>query len=409
MKRNYRPAPEFPDFALDFANDRDATLKLIDWFAIDRVRAARVLVVGAGAIGNEALKCAALLGIGNIYIFDRDTIEMSNLSRSVLYRAADNRAFKAPTAARAVREINPNVNTHPIIGDLRFDLALGLLRRMDVVIGCLDSRLARFALNRLCQLAGKPWIDAGIGQLNGQVQAFRPDAGPCYECAFSDLDYEEIKIGCNDLASIYASEGKIPTTPTIASLVAAVQMQEALKLLDAELWRERTLVGREFTFNGTVGFAQVTGLPARHDCPAHTTMEREQIIELPEAKASQTTVGELLAAARQQMGTDAVLSLNFELAVEMRCPDCSHVEPVLMPKLKLYREQVKCLRCDHPAELVTTNKLSGKREFENGLLDLPLARLGIPALDILQARGANGATVYLELTGDATELTSQTK
>ena len=80
---------------LDFQNDRDATLKLIDWFNISRIQSAKVLVVGAGAIGNEVLKNLALLGIGNIFIFDRDTIEMSNLSRSILYRASDSGRPKA--------------------------------------------------------------------------------------------------------------------------------------------------------------------------------------------------------------------------------------------------------------------------------------------------------------------------
>ena len=74
---------------LDFRTDRDASLKLIDWFDIERVRSARILVIGAGAIGNEVLKNLALLGIGHVFIYDKDTIDMSNLSRSVLFRASD--------------------------------------------------------------------------------------------------------------------------------------------------------------------------------------------------------------------------------------------------------------------------------------------------------------------------------
>jgi len=127
----------------DFENDRDSVYKLIDWFDAARVKSARVLVIGAGAIGNEVLKNLALLGVGNVYIFDRDTIDMSNLSRSILYRAADSGQPKASTAARAVREINPTVNAFWLNGDVTLDLGLGALRRMDVVIGCLDNRQAR--------------------------------------------------------------------------------------------------------------------------------------------------------------------------------------------------------------------------------------------------------------------------
>ena len=392
-----------PGAPLDFSSDRDATLKLMDWFSIARIRAARILVVGAGAIGNEVIKCLSLLGVGHIYIFDRDTIEMSNLSRSVLYRAMDNGALKATTAARAAQELNPNVKAYPIVGDVRFDLSLGLLRRMDVVISCLDSRAARFRLNRLCRLASKPMIDAGIGQLNGQVQVFHPKQGTCYECAFSDEHYEGIKLGCNDLASMYASEGKIPTTPTIASLVAAVQVQEALKLLDYDRWREQSLVGREFTFNGTVGFTQISGLPTRHSCPAHTTIDTRLVIALPDAKASTMTVGELFATALTQVGSAAFISLNFELAVSLRCPKCQHVEMLGCPKLKLFQEQIVCPRCDAAAELTTINKLSSRLDNLEDLLDWPLSRLGIPPLDILQVCGADGATAFLELTGDERE------
>ena len=146
---------------IDFQNDRDATFKLIDWFDIERVRSAKVLVIGAGAIGNEVLKNLALLGFGHVFILDRDIIEMSNLSRSVLYRASDSGRDKAAAAAEAVRALNPNVKVSWRTGDVTLDLGLGLLRRMDVVIGCLDNPEARLYINRASWKVGKAWIDAG--------------------------------------------------------------------------------------------------------------------------------------------------------------------------------------------------------------------------------------------------------
>src|SRR5205823_4217642 len=140
----------------EYSEDRDAALKIISWFSMDRVRNAKVLVVGAGAIGNEVLKNLALLGVGNIYIFDRDTIEMSNLSRSVLFRARDNGHPKAIRAARSVLDLNPNVRAYYKVGDLNRDLGEGFIANMDAVIGCLDSLHARFLLNRLCFRAGTP-------------------------------------------------------------------------------------------------------------------------------------------------------------------------------------------------------------------------------------------------------------
>ena len=192
------------------------------------------------------------------------------------------------------------------------DVGLGLLRRMDVVIGCLDNNQARLYINRACWKVGRPWIDAGIGQLNGQVRVFMPGTGACYECSLSEAQYEEMRIPCNLLASKYESEGKIPTTPTIASIMGAVQVQEALKLLDPARWEGRTLSGREFLFNGTVGEASVVSLPVKENCFAHSTMDFTKLIELHEASAETlTSAAALLAMAREQLNDDAVIVLEL--------------------------------------------------------------------------------------------------
>lgn len=394
---------------IDYRNDRDAPLKLIDWFDVDRVRAAKILVIGAGAIGNEALKNLALLGIGHIFIIDRDTIEMSNLSRSVLYRASDSGHDKARTAARAVKELNHNVKTTWQKGDVTLDLGLGLLRRMDVVIGCLDNNQARLYINRACWKVGRSWIDAGIGQLNGQVRVFMPGQGACYECSLSEAQYEEMRIPCNLLASKYENEGKIPTTPTIASIMGAVQVQEALKLLNASHWEGRTLSGREFLFNGTVGEASVVSLPVKENCFAHSTMDLSKLVELEQASAETTTVAQLLSMARQHLNDEAVIVLNFELCVEMRCPNCRNSTRMLRPERKIYREELACAECGRDRYLVTTHTLGGSpTDYQEDFLGATLADLGVPALEIMEARGQNGVSVYVELTGDAAKALSPT-
>ncbi|MCD4665194.1 MAG: ThiF family adenylyltransferase, partial [Bacteroidales bacterium] len=123
---------------------------LLSWFDIEKVKNAEVMVVGAGALGNEVLKNLALFGIGNIVVVDFDRIEHSNLCRSVLFRAedAENMEYKAEIAAKRIKEINPGINILPISGDIGSDVGLGVFRKMDVVIGCLDNRFARFLINR---------------------------------------------------------------------------------------------------------------------------------------------------------------------------------------------------------------------------------------------------------------------
>ncbi|HST22781.1 MAG TPA: ThiF family adenylyltransferase [Blastocatellia bacterium] len=388
---------------LDFTTDRDATLKLIDWFEIDRVRAAKIMVIGAGAIGNEVLKNLALLGIGNIYLFDRDTIEMSNLSRSILYRASDAGKLKAETAARAIREINPSVNVIWRKSDIRFGVGLGLFRRMDVVIGCLDNRHARVATNRKCWKVDRPWIDAGIGVLNGQVAVFRPGESACYECSFTTQDYEQITRSCNQLASSLVKEGKIPTMPTMASIVAAVQVQEALKLLDLPKWEDRHLVSREFIFDGANAYVDIFRRQFNPACEAHSRIDPATIVELPERRADNTTAGQLLALARERLGADAHLELNFNIVVERRCPnpECRKTHRFLSPSDSVFQEQMQC-ECGHKGYHIETKNLGLEVNdyVEDFLDDRPLSKLGVPPLDILRAYGRGGRQINFELTGD---------
>jgi molybdopterin/thiamine biosynthesis adenylyltransferase len=167
--RDARPeetADASPSLFID-DTDRYSRLRLIPWWRQERLAAARVLVVGAGALGNEVLKNLALLGLGTVYVIDLDDVEASNLSRSVLFRAEDGGRAKAEVAAQRAREINPDVRFVPVKGDVITDLGLGLFADVDVVIGCLDNREARLWVNRQCWKVGTPWVDAGIQEIQG--------------------------------------------------------------------------------------------------------------------------------------------------------------------------------------------------------------------------------------------------
>ena len=134
----------------------DGVYTLLSWFKKDKVKNAHVLVAGAGALGNEVVKNLTLFGVGHIYVVDFDRIEISNLTRSVMFREEDayNHAYKAEIVARRAMEINPQIKVTPIVGNLFSEVGFGLYRRADVVIGCLDSRIARYQLNRLSLRAG---------------------------------------------------------------------------------------------------------------------------------------------------------------------------------------------------------------------------------------------------------------
>src|SRR5687768_295716 len=96
------------------SDDRYSRLRLIAWWDQEKLRRAKILVVGAGALGNEVLKNLALLGIGEVWVVDFDDIEDSNLTRSVLFRARDRGKNKAVAAADMVRDINPDTRITPL-------------------------------------------------------------------------------------------------------------------------------------------------------------------------------------------------------------------------------------------------------------------------------------------------------
>ena len=178
----------------------EEVLSQLSWFKIDRLKQANVMVVGCGALGNEVLKNLVLFGVGHLVIVDFDTVEATNMTRSVLFRREDAKANrpKVLVAAARLRELNSSVQILPICGDIGHDVGLGLLRRMDVVVGCVDNRWARYCLNRLCMRAGVPWVDGGIDGLEGTARVFVPGKN-CYACnlgpeALKDLSY---RISCS--------------------------------------------------------------------------------------------------------------------------------------------------------------------------------------------------------------------
>src|SRR5271170_6332902 len=105
--------------------DRFSRLRLIPWWDQEKIASCRLLVIGAGALGNEILKNAALLGFTQVVVVDLDRIEESNLSRAVLYRSTDVGKYKADAAANAYRSLAPDAVVHPIVANVLHDCGLG--------------------------------------------------------------------------------------------------------------------------------------------------------------------------------------------------------------------------------------------------------------------------------------------
>jgi molybdopterin/thiamine biosynthesis adenylyltransferase/DNA-binding transcriptional regulator YhcF (GntR family) len=383
-------APDKPVHIPNLKKDRLGTFEFISWWEREKVLNAKVMVIGAGALGNEVIKNLALMGVGNLFIVDFDKIEAANLSRSVLFREADNNRSKAEIAAARAKSINPDVHVQYMNGDVTSQLGLGIIRRMDAVIGCLDNREARLAVNRFCYWVNRPWVDGAIQELLGLVRVFVPGQGACYECTLTEQALRDLsaRYSCPLLARQNILLGKVPTTPTIASIIGGMQSQEALKLIN-DMPVE---AGKVVHFNGMVNEMHTTAYSPREDCESHWTYG--DITELP-ARAERTTLADLLRIARADLGPDAMIELDQELITELKCPNCHTVEQILRPLNEVTFEAGHCPTCGVLRESTLTHIISGEETF----LRRTLASVGIPALHIVRAH--NGVQYrFYELTGD---------
>lgn len=391
-----RRLPVAPEKPLQVSNpqaDRLATFNLISWWEREKVEKAKVLVVGAGALGNEVIKNLVLMGIGNIFIVDFDTIEMANLSRSVLYRETDTGREKAEVAAARAKDINPNVHVQYLNGDVSTQLGAGVFRRMDVVIGCLDNREARLAVNRYCYWMNVPWVDGAIQELLGLVRVFKPGEGACFECTLTEAARRELSMrySCPLLARENVLLGKVPTTPSIASIIGAMQAQEALKIIH-DL---PTQPGKVIRYNGMTNDMYISAYQAREDCDSHWIYG--DISEIP-AKTSQTTIAELLQIAQNDLGPNAVLELDQELILSLSCAKCHTTENVLKPISEVSFQGAHCAICGTLREISMVHLITGEETF----LDRTLSSVGIPPLHVIRANNGMEYRFY-ELTGDLEE------
>jgi molybdopterin-synthase adenylyltransferase len=373
--------------------DRYSRLRLISWWDQEKLKKAKVFVVGAGALGNEVLKNLALLGVGEVYVIDLDEIEDSNLTRSVLFRARDRGKSKAIAAAEALRDINPDTHVTPIHGNVITDIGLGLFRDVDVVIGCLDNREARLWVNRCCWKVGRPWVDGGIQEISGVLKVFQPPDGACYECAMTENDYRLINLrySCPLLKREDLLAGKVPTAPTIASMIGGLQTQEALKLIHGM----QVNSGEALIFNGVANTFYSTKFQHKENCLSHETYPEVVELEL----SHKSTVIELFKAARKHFTGDssAPLSLHLDrdLVVSAHCAECDLTRFIMRPQQGVGMEDARCERCGSLAKPRLEHEVG-----ETGpLASESLKSLGIPAYDIVRVTDGEREECFL-LGGD---------
>lgn len=375
---------------LRLGENRFTRLESIAWWDQARLSRARVLVVGAGAIGNEVIKNLALLGIGHLVVADMDHVETSNLSRSVLFRETDEGAPKAERAAWTARQIYPCLQVRAVVGNILAGLGLGYFRWADAVIGALDNREARVFVNAACARVGRPWFDGGIEVLHGVVRGFAPPRTACYECTMSEVDWSLLnkRRSCSLLARRAMANNGTPTTPTTASIIGAMQVQELIKHLHGR----GALLGSGFVFDGAEHSSYRVEYPVNPECPWH---EPPATIESFPQFTSDTPLETLWQEARRRLGGVDALDLAREIVEREECSTCGHRCEVLAPAESVREDQLLCPRCrTECAPVFLHSILPG-----SPLLEKTARQLGLPAWDIVWARRGAEALGF-EISGD---------
>jgi molybdopterin/thiamine biosynthesis adenylyltransferase len=378
--------------AKDLSEDRFSRLRMLSWWNHERIEQAHVLVVGAGALGNEILKNLSLLGFRRVVVVDLDCVETSNLSRGVLFRPADVGRPKAEVAAEAVRDLYPHSMIRGIRANVLQQIGLGCFHWADVILGGLDNREARLFLNRSAWKMGKTWIDGAIEGLNGVVRVFEAGKPACYECTLGEVDWAILnhRMSCNLLTAADEEAGKVATTPTSSSVIAGVEVQEALKLLHGL----PTLSGKGFVFEGLHHSSYVTTYSEDPGCQSHYTLGT--VIPLPE-RSTDLTLEDLRQRAMADLNSDDIyIEFSRDVVWKLVHPSTAVEQECFAPLGALSLEDGRDPADRVMREVVTCHGYAGEPELASRRLD----QLGLPPFDVFVARSGEREIGYL-LAGDA--------
>jgi adenylyltransferase/sulfurtransferase len=227
-----------------------------------KLKAARVLLIGAGGLGSPAALYLAAAGVGTIGIVDFDVVDKTNLQRQILHGTSSLGISKLESARERLKDLNPNVSVETFETRLSSENALDILDGFDMVVDGTDNFPTRYLVNDACVLLGKPNVYGSIFRFEGQASVFDARSGPCYRCLYGEPPPPDLVPSC-------AEGGVLGVLPGI---IGAIQANEAIKLI---LGRGEPLLGRLLLFDALKLSFRELQLAKDPDCPicgAHPTV-----------------------------------------------------------------------------------------------------------------------------------------
>jgi adenylyltransferase/sulfurtransferase len=220
-----------------------------------KLKAARVLCIGAGGLGSPLALYLAAAGVGTLGIVDFDVVDYTNLQRQIIHTTADVGRKKLDSAAETLKAINPFVNVQKFETRLSSANALDLFRDFDIVADGTDNFPTRYLVNDACVLSGKPNVYGSIFRFEGQASVFATEEGPCYRCLYPEPPPPGLVPSC-------AEGGVLGILP---GLVGVIQATEVIKLI---LGKGDSLIGRLLLVDALAMKFRELKLRKNPDCPA---------------------------------------------------------------------------------------------------------------------------------------------
>lgn len=301
-----------------------------------KLKAASVLLIGAGGLGSPLAMYLAAAGIGRIGLVDYDVVDYTNLQRQIIHGTKDVGRPKLHSARDRILDINPHVQVDAYEVPLTSDNALELFAPYDVIIDGTDNFPTRYLTNDACVLLGKPNVYGSIFRFEGQASVFYAKEGPCYRCLFPEPPPPGLVPSCAEGGVL----GVLPGT------IGAIQATEAIKLI---LGTGEPLVGRLLLYDAlSMSFDEVR-LRKNPDCPVCSAkptltelIDYEQFCGMPahdhslytagqETNGSVTQITPASLKARLDQGDD-LLILDVREPHEWDISNLGHYGAVLIPK-----------------------------------------------------------------------------
>lgn len=230
---------------------RQFVLKEIGVFGQEKLCKSRVLIIGAGGLGSNAIMHLAAAGVGTIGIADYDDVDLSNLQRQVIHSTLSLGMNKADSAEEFVKRLNPDVKVETIKERLTAKNIEKAIENYDFVLDCTDRFENKFLINDACVINKKPFCHGGVIGFEGQVMTYVPSK-PCLRCVLRDIPRDAPT--CSDFGVIGAAVG----------VIGSIQALEAIKYLTG---RGELLAGKILKFDGLNNNVRIINFKADEDCP----------------------------------------------------------------------------------------------------------------------------------------------